>query len=525
MSQKAQPVAIVNDNSPEPALRIPTPLGGVPRIASYEELDAGQGREIHFRPDRYRRADLGPVEPVVRVTTAGVAHSCGLVDISQNGLAFRCPPELTVNAGDRLDEVVVRLDGHEVFRGDGRVVSSRKVDEEHLVGISFADALISIEDVLVLRDISAWAKDDSTSLGLPARPWFVAGHERFKALVAELRMFLEDAQARLTELEASLPFQVVHGEIDSPARSALIESLQREFVPTVVRYSEDIDVSLRSATPQDMQALKEYALRQLHPFLMQSPWMHRSMHKPLGYPGDFRVMKYVYEESFCGATLFAKAVSLAFVGTKPAQAVRTRKNMIKEQLAARIAARQPGESLTVLSVAAGPAQEIYELLDEVRDLKGPVTIVLFDQERQALSYAYGRLKKLVEGKWAGVVTLVYRYDTIKRLLRNRDIFQDMGPFDVIIASGLFDYLNFATAARLAGHLESNLSPGGALYIGNMVPWNPGRWFMEFHLDWHLIYRTHEEMLAFGRTGTRHSTVEIIEEATGINPFLQITRGR
>jgi hypothetical protein len=96
---------------------------------------------------------------------------------------------------------------------------------------------------------------------------------------------------------------------------------------------------------------------------------------------------------------------------------------------------------------------------------------------------------------------------------------------VVIASGLFDYLNFAIAARLAGNLESNLNPGGWLYIGNMMPGNPGRWFMEFHLDWHLIYRTHEEMLAFGRTGTRHSAVEIIEEATGINPFLKITRGR
>ena len=109
-------------------------------------------------------------------------------------------------------------------------------------------------------------------------------------------------------------------------------------------------------------------------------------------------MKYVYEDPFCGATLFAKAVSLAFVGTRPAQAVRTRKNMIKEQLAARIAARQPGETLTARCrwPPVRPRRS-YELLDEVKDLKGPVTIVLFDQERQALSYAYGRLKKLVEG--------------------------------------------------------------------------------------------------------------------------------
>jgi hypothetical protein len=416
---------------------------------------------------------------------------------------------LTVSAGDRLDEVVVRLDGHEVFRGECRVVSSRKVDEEHLVGISFADALISIEDVLVLRDIRALGQGRLTSLGLPARPWFVAGHETVQGPRGRAAHVPRGRPGPLTELEASLPFQVVHGEIDSPARSALTSrACSGSLCPPWYDIPRTIDVSLRSATPQDMQALKEYALRQLHPFLMQSPWMHRSMHKPLGYPGDFRVMKYVYEDSFCGATLFAKAVSLAFVGTKPAQAVRTRKNMIKEQLAARIAARQPGEVADCAVGGAGPAQEIYELLDEVQDLKGPVTIVLFDQETPGAQLRLRPAEEAGRGQVGGRGHAGLPLRHHQAVAAEPGHLPGPGPLRRDHRFGPVRYLSFAIAARLAGNLESNLRPRGSPVhrqhgareprpLVHGVP--PG---LAPDLS-HAVKRCWRSVV----TGTRHSTVE------------------
>jgi extracellular factor (EF) 3-hydroxypalmitic acid methyl ester biosynthesis protein len=492
-------------------------------VASYEELEGGQGREIFFRPDRYRTAELGLEEPVARVTTRAGTHACALVDISQNGLAFRCPEELAIQPGDRIERIVVELGGQEAYRGDARVISVRAADLGRLVGVALTEAPVSIEDVLALRDIKVWAREDGQRVTLAGRPWFVSGYERFKSLVSELRLFLLDAQKQLASLEASLPFHVVHGEGESPARAALIESLRRELVVPIVRYSEQIDAAIRGAPPKDLQALKEFSLRQVQEFLLQSPWMHRALHKPLGYPGDFRVMRHVYEDSFSGPSLFAKTLSLAFLETAPARAVRARKDFVRRQLADRLGAGR-STPYRVLSVAAGPAQEIYELLTGVDDLDCRLNVVLFDQERQALSYAYGRLQRVVESRWPKQVKILYRYDTIKRLLRERDIFGDCGPFDFIFACGLFDYLNFTTAARLCANLERCLVDGGTMLVGNMVPWNPGRWFMELHLDWHLTYRTHEEMLAFARMGASRSRCEILEEETGINPFVCLTKG-
>src|SRR5439155_25101770 len=169
-------------------------------------------------------------------------------------------------------------------------------------------------------------------LGLAESPWRVAGQERFKSLVAELRLFLEDAQAKFAELESSLPWHVAHGEQDSPARDALIERVRSEFAVEVVAASSEIDAALRSASRKEREALREFSRRQIHGLLMQAPWMHRAFHKPLGYAGDYEVMNYVYGNYFSGSSLFAKAMSLSFASTPAAEAVRTRKDFVKKQL-------------------------------------------------------------------------------------------------------------------------------------------------------------------------------------------------
>jgi hypothetical protein len=47
--------------------------------------------------------------------------------------------------------------------------------------------------------------------------------------------------------------------------------------------------------------------------------------------------------------------------------------------------------------------------------------------------------------------------------------------------------------------------------------------MELHLDWFLIYRRHSEMLAFARRAAPNAHVAILEEETGVNPFVVVTR--
>ena len=48
--------------------------------------------------------------------------------------------------------------------------------------------------------------------------------------------------------------------------------------------------------------------------------------------------------------------------------------------------------------------------------------------------------------------------------------------------------------------------------------------MEHLLDWHLIYRTRPELMAIGRRAAPDATIRLLEEETGINPFIEILRG-
>ena len=485
------------------------------RVRNYEELDGGQGREVFFRPHRYQAADLLPLRTTVAVSVNGTRHTCALLDVSQNGVAFEWPADLPVSVGDRLVNLVVAFDEEEPYRGDARVGSLREAQGTTIVGVSFEGPLLPIDAMLDLRSIRNYAVGGV----VPAGPWRVPGNDRFKVLISELRLYLEDAEQHLPRLEKELPWHALHDPA-SPSRKPLMDTLKNTFVADVVRATVEIDAAVRTAPPTQLQPLLQWSRRQLHHFFMQSPSMARCANKPFGYPGDYEVMRFLYEKPFEGPTLFAKAISLAFDETCAPRAVRFRKDLVKRKILEMIEARR--RPLRILAVASGPAQELVELLQETTDLP-PLELVLFDQDKGALACAYRRLQPIIDEKHAGKVKMLYLHDSIKRLLRDADLFSGFGRFDMIYSVGLFDYLRPHTAVNLARNLENRLADGGRAMIANMVPDNPSRWYMEHHLDWWLIYRTRPELLEIARRAAPHAQLQILEEESGVNPFVEMSR--
>jgi extracellular factor (EF) 3-hydroxypalmitic acid methyl ester biosynthesis protein len=493
------------------------------QINDYVDLDGAQGKDVFFRPERYHLADLGPIGVEVQLCLAGKHHRCELYDISQNGVAFGWPDAEPIEVGQIIEQITISFDAQEAYRGEARVGSIRCASKKTIVGVSFVDTLMNIEDVLHLRDVKAWSSQGAKDLGFGSPAWKIAGYETFKAAVSELRLLLEDANTKLGELESALPWYIAHAEHDSLARDALIERVQSELVAHLVQASEEIDTALRAVAACDRQSLKEYSLRQVHSLMMQSPWMRRAHTKPLGYPGDYEIMNGLYGNHFAGPTLFAKAVNLWAVSTGAARAVRTRKDLLKTLLRERLTRSEPNRPRRILSIAAGPAQEVFEVLTECPEFPERVEIVLFDQDKGALAYAYGRLNRLPAAKNSDHLRITYRHDSIKRLLRDAALFRGYGEFDAIYCSGLFDYLQLPTAVRLCKNLYENLARGGSLYIGNMVPSNPSRWIMEFHLDWFLQYRERSQLLDMARMAVVDAQIEILEEASQYNPFVVLSR--
>ena len=499
----------------------PVPSTAAVRVRTYEELDGAEGREVFFRPHRYTAADLAPLCCAVAVFADGAEHECALRDVSQNGVAFAWPASGPVAAHQVL-HVAVRFDGHEAFRGDARVSSIRQEDGNTIVGVSFEGFLLDVDEVMQLRRVQAWQAEGG-SLRQRARPWAMPGGERYKSLVAELRLFLEDAQRELDALEAKLPWHVLHGPENS-ARAALVNQLHRDFVADCVRLSEEIDAAVREL-PRGYACAeaKAWSLRNVHDFLMQSPGCHRARHKPFGYPGDYELMNFIYGNHFVGPTLFARAVQLAFAQTRAPAAVRARKDLVKREIKALLSERASSHRpVRVLSIASGPAQELSELFDEVAELPAPVEVVLFEQDKNALAHAWRRVHAAVEPRFGGHVQMTFLHDSIKRLLRDDRLFEPFGEFDLVYCCGLYDYLQARAATILTRRLAQSTSPGGRLLLANMVD-HPSRWLMEFHLDWTLVYRTHAELLEIGHGAVPGAAARILEEDSGANPFLEVVR--
>jgi len=60
-------------------------------------------------------------------------------------------------------------------------------------------------------------------------------------------------------------------------------------------------------------------------------------------------------------------------------------------------------------------------------------------------------------------------------------------------------------------------------VANMVPENPSRWYMEHHLDWHLLYRTRAELMEMAASAAPGARLQLLEEESGVNPFVEISR--
>jgi extracellular factor (EF) 3-hydroxypalmitic acid methyl ester biosynthesis protein len=504
-----------------PAARQPDVQPGGGAVRRYEELDGAEGRSVFFRPQRHSAEDLAPLRCSIIVCLDGAEQEFMLRDVSQNGAAFDAPAGSSFAPQQRVD-VALRFDAHEAFRGEAFVGSVREQEHVTVVGISFRDFLLDVEELLQLRDVQRW-RADGDAPRVAGRAWELAGCGRYKALVAELRLFFEDARRELGAIEARLPWHVLHGD-GNPARDALVAELRATFVPDAVRLTEELDEAVRELPGGHRDpAAREWSRRYVDEFLLQAPGAHRARHKPFGYPGDYEVMNFIYGRPFEGATLFGRAVELAFWHSRSAMAVRARKDLLKKELGDLLRARGTADDrpVRVLSIAAGPAQELTELFEELDDLPVPLEVVLFEQDKGALAHAWRRLTPSV-ARFPGLVRITMLNDSIKRLLRDPGTFAPAGGFDLVYSAGLLDYLQQFTAVAFVRNLFASVAPGGRLLVANMVD-HPARWYLEVPLEWPLVYRTRDELLEIGRRALSGARPRILEEESGANPFLEVAR--
>ncbi len=239
---------------------------------------------------------------------------------------------------------------------------------------------------------------------------------------------------------------------------------------------------------RDMKQLTERVLT--HELVGGTNW-HRSYFKPMGYPGDFQIMNYMYDHQPLGDTFYSKYLHV--LGLISGELIVQRMNYIYDFVCNMRRSTPDSETLHVMSVGAGPSRELIKLLKESPELAHGFSYTLVDQEEQALEYAISNCYKHVSPIDTSMM-ISGMHTSFVEMLRPNSTFRHMPKQNLIYSAGLLDYLNPSLSRKLVSKLYAFLKPGGSLIIGN-VNNDPhgGYWQMEMALDWTLQFRTQEEM--------------------------------
>lgn len=474
---------------------------------SYEELRGAVGKERFFRPTRHDALTLFAGSPP-RVFFD--EDEFRLLDMSGLGLGCQLEggeAETALDAVNRRGILRLVQRGREIYRTTARCARVNSSLGRTIAGFALEDGIFDFD---LLRVANAKALASETF----ARPAAEAPLE-YKALCADALEFigrlLNELDRHIAPIESNLTraetAQIVT-EIESAARPRWQETL--EAGNALVRPLHD-DNYMRSI-------LKTYTENTLTRTLVGGSSWGRSYFKPAGYPGDYIIMNYMYDQTPIGAS--AREMMLHALGVSAGEPIVTRMRKLAE-IIVQYGERRRGEGrrIDIMSIGCGPARELERVFElSGNGLRWRATLV--DQEPQAIEYAmrYARQKGVDRTIEINPLNLSFTEMLVQSVVTHHFVEKD-----IIYSSGMVDYLSPMSARRFVKRMYDFLRPGGRLIIGNVNDLPTGTlWPMEYVLDWTLYFRSLAEMEAMA-DGVDGADVSIVSDERKAIYFLVIDK--
>jgi CRP-like cAMP-binding protein len=250
-----------------------------------------------------------------------------------------------------------------------------------------------------------------------------------------------------------------------------------------------------------------YAFREMFPFLMQSALIDRAFAKPRGYAGDYWTIQLMQRSEPQGAGRLGPLIDNWFLGIPSVRAVRNRQARMTE-LIGQVASALGEAPCAVTSVASGPAEELFELF---RASEAPfVTATCLDIDPEALSYC----RTVSDHLGVGDRMTLIQENAVHLALGKREL--NLPLQNLIYSVGLTEYLEDDLVVPLLKWVRGHLMPGGSVVLGNFNASCPDRAFNEHILEWHLIYRTPDDLRrVMQAAGFSASEVRVESDETGV----------
>lgn len=445
----------------------------------------------------------------------GLQARGSLLKLSRTTLIFEVyNPYSIVQLSEVLDGMEVRSGERVVYNGRAVVTNLVNTGLMLIVSARLVDAWSDLrgligDDRRIQQEVTSFIEDWQESHRI--RP-------SYQLAVSQIRSFL-------TELNRWLEHVDIEGEPNDSSSNTqnqreLLASLAEPLLPRLSEMFECFENVAAEIPAEERNTHTRYVQRDLHPLLMRAPFVHRAYHKPLGYAGDYEMVNMMLREPHEGPTIYAKLINTLYLGTGPAQAHRNRIDILVGWLQERIRKTlERRQQPRILNIGCGPAIELQHLIRN-EPLMAQCQIKLVDFSAQTLEYTRGKLEEASQA--SGIRPQIeYCHDSVHRLLKHASKQKEEDGaerFDLVYCAGLFDYLSDRICARLLGLFCQWSEPESEILATNVHPSNPTRHWMEYLLEWYLIYRDEHQMRQVSENLGRQ---EIFVDDTGINVFLKI----
>ncbi|MGC9941217.1 MAG: class I SAM-dependent methyltransferase [Verrucomicrobiota bacterium] len=343
----------------------------------------------------------------------------------------------------------------------------------------------------------------------------------FKVVVADMQTILYDLRLWLDQIE--LGIQGLPKDKQGKPTQKIMEEAGRLFVPVFDSLHDKLEAVAVNISEDLRPAHRVFIQRQLHSLVLCSPFAHRAQAKPLGYAGDYEMVNMLAMDPYQGKSLFAKIVNLWFWRQGASEAHRNRLKYLQSQLENEaLRMRSKHCKLRIFNFACGPAIEVQRFLAE-SELSKNVELTLADFNRETLEQLEIHIRAITQ-RTGREPTIQFQKKNIVQVFK--ESLKRSGPgkeYDFVYCAGLFDYLPDSTCTQLMEVFYDWLAPGGLLIVTNVTPENPRCYGMENILDWHLIYRSEQDIRALWNKDRTGNNVRTFCDETGVNVYLEIRK--
>lgn len=221
-------------------------------------------------------------------------------------------------------------------------------------------------------------------------------------------------------------------------------------------------------------------------FCMLGTWPARSLNKPQEIAGDHHTISQIYNKGDSEQRPLGHIVNACFFNEPACKAVVNRELHVRNHIMKLIS--ENGDRQTrVVSVASGPANELFAVYDSLgKENATRLKAVGIDIDKRACANVDdGIAKRRLSSYLSTEARNVLRLGTLPEHLTEQDLVYTMG---------LIDYFSDKLVIKTLNTLYGMLKVGGTAIVGNFHTSCDSRIFLDYLLDWQLIYRTEEDMI-------------------------------